>query len=213
VDLLTALERLHTRRPRLRLEFPIAERHLAAGDVEVARATCEAGLAAKPDYYQLHLTLGKIAEQEGRVADAIAAFERVLHASPENRLAAKRLLPLLIQAGRSQEVPALVSRFPDLADIPARLRKGAPPTSVPTFSNSPPAPAATVPTGLSTASGRLPRPFVNPTVAELYSSQGHPDKAAAIYEELLRLRPHDAAIRARLAALRDEAGPKSVETR
>jgi len=208
VNLLTAMERLHTRRPELRLEFPIAERHLAAGEVERARATCEAGLAAKPGYYQLHLTLGKIAQQEGRVTDAIAAFERVLQASPENRLAAKQLLPLLLQTGRGREIPALLSRFPDLAvDAPASsARRGA-------RGDHRPAPPPTAPNRVPTPSGALPRPFVNPTVAELYCSQGHPDKAAAIYEELLRLRPHDAAIRARLAALRDEAGPQSVETR
>jgi len=208
VNLLTAMERLHTRRPELRLEFPIAERHLAAGEVERARATCEAGLAAKPGYYQLHLTLGKIAQQEGRVTDAIAAFERVLQASPENRLAAKHLLPLLLQTGRGREVPALLSRFPDLAvDAPASAAwRGA-------RADTRPAPPPTAPPRLPTPGGVLPRPFVNPTVAELYCSQGHPDKAAAIYEELLRIRPHDAAIRARLAALRDEAGPQSVETR
>jgi tetratricopeptide (TPR) repeat protein len=193
VDMLTAMERLHRRRPGLRLEFPIAEQHLAAGDVDRARATCEAGLAAKPSYYQLHLTLGKIAQQEGRVADAIAAFEQVLQASPDNRLAAKRLLPLLIRSGRSREVPALLSRFPDLAmGVPASTE---PPAHVATHAPPP------RPTALPHSSGPLPRPFVNPTVAELYCSQGHPDKAVAIYEELLRLRPHDAAIRARLAAL------------
>jgi len=207
VDLLTAMERLHTRRPELRLEFPIAERHLAAGEVDLARATCEAGLAAKPGYYQLHLTLGKIAEREGRVLDAIAEFERVLRASPENRLAAKRLLPLLIQTGRSREVPTLLSRFPDLAV------DAAPPAGRTSRDDTHPASPPTSPSRSATASGPLPRPFVNPTVAELYCSQGHPDKAAAIYEELLRLRPHDAAIRARLAALRHELGPQGVETR
>jgi tetratricopeptide (TPR) repeat protein len=207
VDLLTAMERLHTRRPEFWLEFPIAERQLAAGAVDLAHATCEAGLAAKPGYYQLHLTLGKIAQHEGRVGDAITEFERVLQASPENRLAAKLLLPLLIQTGRSREVPALLSRFPDLAV------DAAPPAGRTPGDDTHPAPPPTVPTRLPTTSGPLPRPFVNPTVAELYCSQGHPDKAAAIYEELLRLRPHDAAIRARLAALRHEAGPPSVETR
>jgi len=208
VNLLTAMERLHTRRPELRLEFPIAERHLAAGEVERARTTCEAGLAAKPNYYQLHLTLGKIAQHEGRVADAITAFERVLQASPENRLAAKHLLPLLLQTGRGREVPALLSRFPDLA-----AGASASPTRRGARADTPPAPPPTAPARLPTPGGALPRPFVNPTVAELYCSQGHPDKAAAIYEELLRIRPHDAAIRARLSALRDEAGPQSVETR
>jgi tetratricopeptide (TPR) repeat protein len=201
MDPLTAMERLHARRPELRLEHPIAERRLAAGDLAGARAVCEAGLAAKPGYYQLHLTLGKVAELEGLLTDAIHAFEQALAYCPDNRLAAFRLVTLFARTGRSADIPSLLRRFPDLGDdLMQRAERMAPVGAVP-------------PPQASAADGEvLPSPFVNPTVAELYWNQGHPEKAAAIYEELRRLRPHDAAIAARLAAIRGGAVPPAVET-
>ena len=202
MDPLTAMERLHARRPTLRLEHPIAERRLAAGDLAGARAVCEAGLAAKPSYYQLHLTLGKVAELEGHLNDAIHAFQQALSHCPDNRLAAFRLVALFARTGRSADIPPLLRRFPDLGDdLMQRADRMAPTFSRPTTQPEP-------------SDGEvLPSPFVNPTVAELYWNQGHPEKAMAIYEELRRLRPHDAAIAARLAAIRSGAVPPGVEAR
>jgi tetratricopeptide (TPR) repeat protein len=200
MDPLTAMERLHARRPALRLEHPIAERRLAAGDLAGARAVCEAGLAAKPGYYQLYLTLGKVAEMEGRLSDAMHAFQQALALSPDNRLAAFRLVTLFAKTGRSAAIPPLLRRFPDLGENLVR-RDDASPTV-----------AAVPPSQPAPAEGEvLPPLFVNPTVAELYWSQGHPEEAAAIYEELRRLRPHDAAIAARLATIRGGAVPPGVE--
>ncbi|MGD2062942.1 MAG: tetratricopeptide repeat protein [Nitrospirota bacterium] len=202
MDPLTAMERLHARRPELRLEHPIAERRLAAGDLAGARAMCQEGLATKPGYYQLYLTLGKVAELEGRLSDAVDAFEHALGRSPDNRLAAFRLATLFARTGRSADIPPLLRRFPDLGDD--LVQRG----------DESPAVGAVPPPQRPPADGEiLPSAFVNPTVAELYWSQGHPEKAEAIYEELRRLRPHDAAIAARLAAIRSGATPPQVEAR
>jgi len=158
-ELLPALERLRESRPELHLEYPIAERWLARGEREAARAICEEGLRTKPDYYQLHLTLGKIAEADGRTDDAVAAYRAVVAACPANLYAARRLLEL-------------------------------------------------APTELTAASERQSAPgedpFVNPTMAQLYASQGHAGKAIAIYRTLLRRNPGDPALMARLAALEQE---------
>lgn len=158
-ELLPALERLRDRRPDLHLEYPIAERWLARGECEAARAICEEGLRAKPDYYQLHLTLGKIAEAEARMDDAIAAYRAVVAACPANLYAARRLMELA-----PMEPTAVTSR--------------------------------------QRAPGE--DPFVNPTMAQLYASQGHTGKAIAIYRTLLRRNPGDPALVARLAALEQE---------
>ena len=159
-ELLPALERLLDRRPDLHLEYPIAERWLARGDGEAARAICEEGLRTKPGYYQLHLTLGKIAEAEGRTDDAVVAYRAVVSACPANLYAARRLLEL-------------------------------------------------APTEFAVPSERRPMPgddpFINPTMAQLYASQGHTGKAIAIYRTLLRRNPGDPALVARLAALEQEA--------
>ncbi len=111
-QLLAALERLHARRPELRLEYPLAERWLARGDVEAARRVCEEGLAAKPGYYQLHLTLGKIAEREGERQAAADHYRAVLAACPGNLYAARRLLELEPEAAAAEggSEPASVSR-------------------------------------------------------------------------------------------------------
>jgi tetratricopeptide (TPR) repeat protein len=198
MDPLTAMERLHARRPELQLEHPIAERRLAAGDLKGAQAICETGLAAKPGYYQLHLTLGKVAELEGRLDDALQSFQCALDRSPDNRLATSRLVNLLDKVGRRAEIPPLLRRFPDLGDNLAHRAETAP------------AVGAVPPPARGEA---LASPFVNATVAELYWSQGHPEKAQAIYEELRRLRPHDAAITARLAEIRSGASPSEVDAR
>jgi len=159
-ELLPALERLRERRPDLYLEYPIAERWLARGEREAARAICEEGLRTKPGYYQLHLTLGKIAESEGRTDDAVAAYRAVVAACPANLYAARRLLEL--------------------------------------------APAEPIdPSTRRTTSGG--DPFVNPTMAQLYASQGHTGKAIAILRALLRRTPGDPALVARLVALEQEA--------
>ncbi len=158
-ELLPALERLHDRRPELHLEYPIAERWLARGERAAARAICEQGLRVKPGYYQLHLTLGKIAEAEGRTEEAIAAYRAVVAACPANLYATRRLLDL------SPSEPA----------APRSLR---------------PEPGGD--------------PFVNPTMAQLYASQGHVGKAISIYRALLRRHPGDAALMARLTALEQE---------
>ena len=158
-ELLPALERLRERRPELHLEYPIAERWLARGEREAARAICEQGLRAKPRYYQLHLTLGKIAEAEGRTEEAVAAYRAVVAACPANLYATRRLLDL------APSDPA-TSRAP-------RPQAGG-------------------------------DPFVNPTMAQLYASQGHVGKAITIYRALLRRHPGDPELTARLTALEQE---------
>lgn len=159
VALLPALEQLRDRRPDLHLEYPIAERWLARGEHKAARAICEEGLRAKPGYYQLHLTLGKIAEAETCVDDAIAAYRAVVAACPANLYAARRLMELA-----------------PIEPIGAMSRRSAPGDD----------------------------PFVNPTMAQLYASQGHTGRAIAIYRTLLRRNPGDPALVARLAALEQE---------
>jgi len=158
-ELLPALERLRDRRPDLHLEYPIAERWLARGERAAARAICEEGLRAKPGYYQLHLTLGKIAELDGRSDDAIIAYRAVVTACPANLYATRRLLEL----------------------APTEL---------------------TTPSERRTTPGE--DPFVNPTMAQLYASQGHTGRAIAIYRTLLHRHPGDPALLARLAALEQE---------
>jgi len=158
-EVLLALEQLHARRPDLHLEYPLAERWLAAGETAAARAIAEAGLRAKPGYYQLHLTLGKLAEHEGHTAEAIGAYRAVIAACPANLFAAHRLLGLV-----ASEPPA-----------------------------TPPRPAAPG-----------DDPFVNPTMAQLYASQGHRAKAIAIYRTLLHRNPGDSVLTARITALEQE---------
>ncbi len=158
-ELLPALERLRDRRPDLHLEYPIAERWLARGEREAARSICEEGLRTKPGYYQLYLTLGKIAEAEACPDDAIAAYRAVVAACPANLYAARRLMELA-----------------PIEPIAVTSRRNAPGDD----------------------------PFVNPTMAQLYASQGHTGKAIAIYRTLLRRNPGDAALVARLTALEQE---------
>jgi tetratricopeptide (TPR) repeat protein len=69
--------------------------------------------------------------------------------------------------------------------------------------SAPPAPAAESRTSQSI-------PFVTETMAQLYLSQGHREEAKDIYRKLIDARPHDAELKARLAAIEKDEQAAAV---
>jgi hypothetical protein len=95
---------------------------------------------------------------------------------------------------------------PEFLDFEAEARPPAPPIEVvsriPLEDVAPPAP----PAAAAADSGAAATDLASPTLAELYLSQGHADKAIEVYRQILEREPGNARAHARLAQL-EALGP------
>ena len=69
----------------------LAEEHRRAGQFDEAVRVCRAGLAQHPAYLSARITLGRALLEMSRYDEAVAEFEYVLKAAPDNLTAVREL--------------------------------------------------------------------------------------------------------------------------
>jgi lipopolysaccharide biosynthesis regulator YciM len=94
------------------LENEFGQAALKGGDLREAARRFEAAIDRDPRNVPAHLSLGDVRFREGRAADAVAAWERLLDASPERAyLAFPRLENAYASAGAPDRFPSLCEKL------------------------------------------------------------------------------------------------------
>ncbi len=99
--------------PKARLRAEQARFELGRGNPVKARELAEAALAEGPDVLEAQLAAGQVAAADGRLGDALRAFEAASSAYPENRSALIGRIATLGDLGRTEEMKPLLD---DLAE-------------------------------------------------------------------------------------------------
>jgi len=102
--------------PSPTLTHRIALAHLDLGDTKQAKLLLEQSLVDYPEYAASHATLGAIHLKEGRIADALAAYERAVAIHPFDLEAQQGL----VRAARAAGDEALVRKHEEALRIRAR---------------------------------------------------------------------------------------------
>lgn len=185
----------------------MADHYRKRGQFDEAITLSLQELNAQPTYVSAHVVLGRSYLDRGDYSNAEVEFHRVVELSPENLRARVHLGQICEAQGRTNEAinhyEAALGFFPLEREILAsldRLRSSIAPAdaSLPgdKIKDAPELPAS----GSTETTGE---PFATETLADLYASQGLPDRAAVIYEQLLDKKPSREGIRAKLTALRE----------
>ncbi len=169
------------------------------GDLARAEAEFRHILDQTPDNIPAHRALGDLLRGQGRAAEALAVYEGLLDLTPFDREVGD-----LVEGLRVSPPPA-----PAHAAAPAAPREGQPGEAAPqvplfdlTEADAAPELPLGPPVGVPEVEAAAPQPVLaTETLADLYVQQGFVDEARAIYEELLRLEPARADLRAKLASL------------
>jgi len=159
-----------------RLVAQLADTYRKAGRLDDAIRVCGDGLAVHPTYVATRVVLARALMERGSLEEAEAEFLRVLAQSPENLVVVKFLGDICAKAGRGRQARDYYERALRLkpGDPEAQERLAALPTGEGPGASGPP-------------EGRPERdPLASPTLAALYTAQGHTDIAKAIYSYLGR---------------------------
>lgn len=201
--------------PRSTAFVPLAEAYSQIGLLDDALEVARLGTQALPHFSPGFATLGRVLGQMGRIDEAMAAFAHALSIDCQSQGALIGMARLhLIRSERDQARKILqqtaefhpqdenVRNMLVALDLPRpweRLRRA---QEAPVAAAPPEEPAA--------AAGSEPKAIFTATLAEIYVKQGLPDKAVAVYEEILKQDPHNQAARERLSALLtvDEPAPR-----
>lgn len=159
-----------------RLVAQLADTYRKAGRLDDAIRVCGDGLAVHPTYVATRVVLARALMERGSLEEAEAEFLHVLAQSPENLVVVKFLGDICAKAGRGRQARDYYERALRLkpGDPEAQERLAALPTGEGPGASGPP-------------EGRPERdPLASPTLAALYTAQGHTDIAKAIYSYLGR---------------------------
>lgn len=206
--------------PRSRIFAQLADAYRKAGRLEEAIRTCRSGLREHPTYASARMVLGRALNEKGQLAEAEKELAIVLELTPGNAVAHRLLGDLAAAQGRQDEArkryetalglspqdrearealqrlrqaPGPAPEAPEGAfrGLPAGVpgRTGAAPPDARGVSEEPPA----EPEASSEALG-----LATETLADLYAQQGFGERAAEIYQELLRQKPSRPDLRQKL---------------
>ena len=190
-----ALERRLERNPSSAAFFPLASLLWEKGEARRAEELLENGLLVHPDYAAAGVLLGEILLARGEREEADRRVEKALEITPWNisgrRLLAARHRERGDEAAAREALRAVEMFEADEAAVQSAMGGS----------------------GEDAASAGAPEPedamapVPTPSLAELYLAQGHPDKAAGIYERLLASGSPNAEWEDRLAAIRERMAP------
>lgn len=196
-DSLEALERygqIMARDPASLVFAALAEAHRKQGQWEKAITVCRKGLRQHPDFVSGRVALARAYADAGRVDQARQELERVVHAAPDNIVAQKLLAELYLRDGELDQLEKTAHRILalDASDTQARdglawIRDQRGNGDVPELE--------------PTEDEALPE-ILTRTLAEIYASQGHVQKAYDIYQKLSLREPANALFHERLAELK-----------
>lgn len=214
--------------PRSTAFVPLAEAYCQIGLLDDALEVARLGTQALPHFSPGFATLGRVLGQMGRIDEAMAAFAHALSIDCQSQAALigmARLHLILSERDQARKILQQTAEFHPhdvnvrnmlvALDLPRpwdRLRRAqeaptaaAPPDELPAAAAPPEEPVA--------VAGSEPKSILTATLAEIYVKQGLPDKAVAVYEEILKQDPHNQAARERLADLltADEPAPRAED--
>ena len=174
--------------------LPLAEEYRRMGRLREAEKVCREGLQRHPNYHSARVLLGRTLLDLERAPEAAAEFRVVLEAEPQNLLAGRLLAGIHRAQGSWGEALEIFRRlqafYPDDAEVRSQvyqLERG------PEEETDPVPPEAKRPDGRDT--------FATNTLAEIYLGQGLVDRALAVYENMQRADPDNAAIRRRISEI------------
>lgn len=212
--------------PRSRIFAQLADAYRKAGRLDEAIRTCRAGLRDHPTYASARMVLGRALSEKGQLREAEKELAIVLELSPGNAVAHRLLGDLAAAQGRRDEArghyeTALGLSPQDREAREALQRMAAPAVTAPEVPGgalgkgpAEPAPARAA-TGSSDARGLSEEApaeassealgVATETLADLYAQQGFAERAAEIYQELLRQEPGRSELREKLDHLQARA--------
>ena len=187
------LERRLERDPSSAAFFPLASLLWEKGEARRAEELLENGLLVHPDYAAAGVLLGEILLARGEREEAARRLEKALEITPWN-IAGRRLLAARHREKGDEAAAREALRAVEMFEADEAAVQSAMGGS-----------------GEDAASAGAPEdepaPVPTPSLAELYLAQGHPEKAAGIYEWLLASGSPNAEWEDRLAAIRSRMAP------
>jgi tetratricopeptide (TPR) repeat protein len=204
---LAALRRRYESAPGGHVFAPLADAYRKAGRLDEAVEVCVKGTGEHPDYPSGHVVLGKCYFDLGRVDEARTSFYRVLELDANNLVALKYLG--MIAAGHGDletarnnfrqilaldpENREIRSMLEDLHTTDRRDRNRNREVEDDQFEGD------TI--ALGNGDTGMSDELATTTLADIYAAQGYRDKAAKIYQEVLRKQPENEQIRKKLKDL------------
>ncbi len=189
--------------PGARVVEQLADAYRKEGLLEEAIRICREGLADHPTSMGVRLVLGRTLLERGALEEAEGEFTGILERAPDDLLALRFLGDALVQRGRLAEAceqyrralrlnPFDIETIERLAAL-SRTSEAVAAEGVPSEGVAPsrieglaegadPVPAITI-DGIPAAAPH-PDPLASPTLADLYSSQGHAEVAEVMYRQL-----------------------------
>ncbi len=228
-DLEKLFER-YTSSPESYVFAPLADACRKAGRLGEALEICSRGIAMHPDYASGHVIMGKCYYDMKEREKAEEAFRRVLSLDEDNLVALKFLG--MISAERGDESAAtnyfkhILALDPESAEIQRELQrlqeKRAPAEATESLEEEEILELAEMPDedfegkAIELGAGdETSDDLATMTLAEIYASQGYPDKARKIYREVLKKQPGNKVARQKLRELepKDTAAEDSSTAR
>ncbi len=203
------------RDPEGRVFAPLADAYLRSGEVGEAEELVREGLGRHPDFATGHLVAARVARARGDVAKMREHADRVIELDAGNALAriqraavsardGDRSAALADLRSAASVTPGGVEAFARLADLEAVPEVGELIGTVVAEHAGRVGGEGTPGDGLVSEAevAFLGGSFVTRTMGDLYASQGLMERAAEVYEYLVRADPENAELVARLDALR-----------
>lgn len=164
---------------------PLSEAYRKLNRLEDARTTLETGLMHHPDASAAHVVLGRVLCQLSEYQASEAAFERVLGLDENSLAGLVGYARLCLFTDRTRQAEVLLNK--------AQARLPADPI-IGQLLSSLEEPVAPQPGTAADESEEL----VSETLADIYFQQGFPDKALAIWHELLKTDPDNLELRRKI---------------
>ncbi len=204
--------------PGSRVFLPLADLYRRVGRLADARRILEEGLQKHPRFVTARTALGLVLTEQSESAAARDILEQVLAVDGDNVLALRLLCRGAAESGSWERACELGERLlrlePEDAGVREALREARRRLDtvavVPEPEVAEDADAATTHQAAAKKDATITEGFETPTLADLYLSQGHPDKARVILERILALDPQRTDALEVMARL--EAGPPAPPT-
>ena len=203
------------RDPEGRVFAPLADAYLRFGEVEEAEQLVREGLGRHPDFATGHLVAARVARASGEVAKMRKHADRAIELDAGNVLARIQRAAVYARDGDSSAAladlrnaasvtPGGVEAFARLAELEAVPEVGELIGTVVAENTGKAGGEGTSGDGSVSETGIafLGGSFVTRTMGDLYASQGLLERAAEVYEHLVRSDPENAELVVRLDALR-----------